>query len=163
MLWLLRPLMKAGPRWVLVLDGGQAGVAPEVHETVRRLARLVTIAQYRSRIRLVLLDYLSAPPGAGVMAFLTEKLPGVKYADLMTETLPPATDIRAEDLLPCLQAWDHRRQKDGLPRVTAAELSKLADGLLARAPAEGKARLAALHNDLVLLVDMLAAGLDGAH
>jgi hypothetical protein len=161
-LWLLR-LMKPGPRWVLVLDGfGQQGVADEVHETVRLLARWVTVAQYRRRVRLVLLGYPPEIPGLETMLLLAEKLPNVKLADVLTETLPPAASICQRDLLPCLEAWNGLRRKQGLPGLADDELAKLADGLLARAPAGGKERLAALHLDLLMLLDLPGGGPDGA-
>lgn len=159
-LWLLR-LMKPGPRWVLVLDGfGQQGVADEIHETVRLLARWVTVAQYRKRIRLVLLGYPPEIPGLATMLLLAEKLPNVKLADVLTEMLPPAASIRRDDLMPCLEAWNGLRGKQGLPGLADDELAKLADGLLARAPAAGKERLARLHYDLLMLLDLPGGGLD---
>jgi hypothetical protein len=161
-LWLLR-LLKPGPRWVLVLDGfGQQGVADEIHETVRLLARWVTVPQYRKRMRLVLLAYPPEIPGVETMLLLAEKLPNVQLADILTETLPPATAISQADLLPCLEAWDGLRRRQGLPGLAADELAKLADGMLARAPAAGKERLSALHHDLLMLLDMPDGGPDGA-
>ena len=119
-LWLLQ-LMKPSLRWVLVLDGfGQPGVADEVHETVRLLAHRVTMVSYRKRMRLVLLDYPPDFPGPLPVADLAEKLPGVKLADLLTETLPTASGICKDDLLPCLRAWNGLRVSLGL-NGTAAE------------------------------------------
>jgi hypothetical protein len=150
-LWLLGPLMKSGPRWVLVFDGfGQGGVAPEVLETIQRLSSLVaTVPRYRNRIRLVLLDH---PPDWS----------GMRRADVLAEKLPPAAGICQGDLLPCLEAWDALRQTQGMAGIPASELGKLADNLLARAPASGKGRLAALHNDFLMLLDMPEGGPDGA-
>ena len=163
-LWLLRPLMAPGPRWLLVLDGfGQDGVAPEVHETIQRLARQVaTVPLYRNRIRLVLLGYPPVVPGLPVTDLLTAKLPGVTQASLLTETPAPAAGIAERDLLPCLEAWDALRRAEGLPGMAADELVKLAGGLLARAPAAGKERLAVLHTDLLSLLDPAEGALDGA-
>lgn len=161
-LWLLR-LLKPGPRWVLVLDGfGQEAVPNEVHEVVRLLARSVTKAQYRRRVRLVLLDYPPVIPGLAPMSLLAETLPGVPLADILTETLPPVTALGQADLLPCLQAWDRLRMKQGMAGLADDELAKLADGLLAKAPPSGKARLERLHYDLLMLLEMPGRGLDGA-
>jgi hypothetical protein len=159
-LWLLE-LMKPGPRWVLVLDGfGQPGVADELHETVRLLAHRVTMVPYRKRMRLVLLDYPPGFPGPLPVADLAAKLPGVKLADLLTETLPTASGICRGDLLPCLQAWNGLRVSLELDGLEADELAKVADGLLAKAPASGKERLEELHYQLLLLLDLPDGGLD---
>lgn len=161
-LWLLR-LLKPGPRWVLLLDGfGQAAVANEVHETVRLLARSATRVQYRSRVRLVLLDYPAEIQGMAPESLLTDQLPGVLLADVLTETLPPAAAISQADLLPCLKAWDCLRMKQGRPGLTENQLATLADGMLANAPAAGKERLTRLHHDLRMLLEMPDGAFDGA-
>jgi len=149
-LWLLGQLMSTGHLWVFVLDGfGQPQLHPEVHGTIQSLAYHVTTAQFRRRIRLVLLDY-------------PHPLPKVSPADILTETLPPAANICRADLMPCLESWDDLRRQRGLVGVALCELYKLADGMLTKAPAEGKDRLEALNAELVKLLDLPGGGLDGA-
>jgi len=149
-LWILQRLMSAGGLWVLVLDGfGQPRLRLELHETIQSLAYQVTVAQYRRRIRLVLLDY-------------PHPLPHVSGADILTEALPPAANICRADLMPCLESWGDLRRQRGLVGVASGELYRLADGMLTKAPPEGKDRLQALNAELVKLLDLPAGGLDGA-
>jgi hypothetical protein len=95
------------------------------------------------------------------VADLAMKLPGVKLADLLTETLPTASGICRGDLLPCLRTWNALRVSLGLGGLAAGELANLADALLAKAPASGKARLEALHDQLLKLLDMSDEGFHG--
>ena len=149
-LWLLQQLMRTGDLWVLVLDGfGQPQLHPEVHETIQSLAYQVTVGQYRRRIRLVLLDY-------------PHPLPQVSPADMLRETLSPAAHIGQADLMPCLESWDTLRREGGLVGIASGELHKLADGIIAKAPPEGKDRLETLNAELVKLLDLPGGGFDGS-
>ena len=149
-LWLLKQMMINDGLWLVVLDGfGQRPLDGEVVGTIEELARRVPTAQYRHRVRLVLLDY-------------PHSLDGVSPVDMIKETLPPASGICRADLLPCLEAWDGLRRKNGRTGAAAGQLHQLADGMLGKAPREGKNRLEALHDELVKLLALPLGGLDGA-
>lgn len=148
--WLLRQMIANDGLWLVVLDGfGQRPLGDGVAETIEKLAELVTIGQYRRRIRLVLLDY-------------PHELPEVSPADVLEEALLPAAGICRADLEPCLAAWDAERRKHGLTGVAAGRLAELAEEILGKAPPEGKERLRALNYQLVALRNMPGGGLDGA-
>jgi hypothetical protein len=140
--WLLREMMRSAGLWIVALDGfGQRPLNDEVRETVEDLAYRVTVGQHRRRVRLVLLDY-------------PHPLPNVSAADVLEETLPAAASIRQADLMPCLQAWDGLRRRNGLVGVASGELSKLAHDMIEQAPTAGKARLATLNAQLIELLGM---------
>jgi hypothetical protein len=89
-------------------------------------------------------------------------LPGVSPLDVLKETVGPAANISRIDLMPCLLAWNHLREEQGLAGALAGELHQLADGMLGKAPQDGKDRLETLNAELVKLLDMPGGGLDGA-
>jgi hypothetical protein len=125
--------------WLVVLDGfGQNELNPEVRATIEELAVRVPTGQYRLRIRLVLLDY-------------PQLLPNVSPADILEESLPLSDTIARADLGPCLEAWDAERMQRGMTGMAAGELEKLADGMLGRAPLNGKERLEVLNTELTKL------------
>lgn len=140
--WLLRQMMTNAGLWLVALDGfGQRPLNDEVRETVEDLAYRVTVGQHRRRVRLVLLDYPHA-------------LPNVSPADILEETLPAAASICQADLMPCLEAWDGQRRRNGLIGVAAGELSKLAHDICGQAPTAGKGRLMTLNAQLIELLGM---------
>lgn len=135
-LWVLKQMMKRPGRWLVAFDGfGQRELNPEVRETIEALAVRVPVGQHRRRIRLVLLDY-------------PQQLPGVSPADVLEETLPPAAGVVRADLEVCLEAWDAERKRERSLGLADGQLTKLADGILGRAPRTGKARLEVLNAEL---------------
>ena len=138
--WMLRHLM-ADPgqsQWWLVLDGfGQAGLNPEVGETIGALAGLVPRGAYPDRVRLILLDY-------------PRPLPDYIGDSVLEENLPPAAAIVPNDLKPCLRAWDAERARQGKRQLAAEEqdLAKLAAGIVGQLPPTGKQRLVVLNKKL---------------
>jgi hypothetical protein len=140
--WLLRQMMNNDGLWLVVLDGfGQRPLTEEVREAVEELAHRVTVGEHRQRIRLVLLDY-------------PHTLPNVSVADVLEEKLTPSAAIGRADLLPCLEAWDDLRRKNGLAGIAPEELPRVANDLVDRAPADGKPRLETLNAWLTDLLGM---------
>jgi hypothetical protein len=128
--------------WVVVLDGfGQRPLNDEVRETIEVLAARVPSAQYRRRVRLVLLDY-------------PHVLPQVSDADVLSETLPFPADVGQAEVEQCLVGWNALRQARGLPMVEQAGLLDLATTLMGEAPAKGKGRLEVLNHKLADLLGM---------
>src|SRR5439155_15500972 len=140
--WILRQIMAQEGQWIIVLDGfGQAGLNPEVRLTIEALASMIPKGQFRKRVRMVLLDY-------------PHTLPSVTASDFLEEVLPPAATVRREDLEPCIRDWDAKRRTEGRSGLPAAELLDLAQGMIERAPLDGKARLESLNQDLVKLLEL---------
>lgn len=135
--WILRQLMSRPPaKWLIVLDGfGQKELFAEVRDTINELAWMIPSGQYRSRIRLILLDY-------------AYELHKVSPADFLEENLQPAHAVALEDLTPVLTAWNAERTRQGRQGMIPGELDKLAIGMLQQAPTEGKVRLQALNDSL---------------
>jgi hypothetical protein len=130
-------LMVRPSRWIVVLDGfGQPDLNPEVRETIEAIAFTIPNGVFRDRVRLVLLDY-PAP------------LPGVSPADILEETLAPASQIADTDLVPVVTAIGRRREAEGRAGIDPAGIPQVAAQLVAQAPAAGRARLEALHQSLL--------------
>jgi hypothetical protein len=137
---LLGHVMSRSGRWIIVLDGfGQSGLQQEVRETIEAIAGLIPTGQYRRRVRLVLLDYPHA-------------LPNVSSADVLEEVLSSADSLTRADLEPCIVEWDAKRREAGCKGIPPREIFKLAEGMIQRAPATGKARLESFNDDLSKLL-----------
>jgi hypothetical protein len=141
--WVLTQIMSKPGRWIIVLDGfGQDDLNPEVRETIEALAFMIPGGQYRQRVRLVLLDYAAA-------------LPSVSAADVLEEVLKPSANLTKADLEPCILEWDDQRRTSGSAGLPPEQIGELAAGIIARAPAAGKARLEFFNQNLINLQELV--------
>lgn len=140
--WILRNAMKQAGMWIFVLDGfGQNYVKPEVKELVQLLAKWISTGEYRKRLRLVLIDYI-------------EPIPQPLPAEIMEEVTPLAESLGTQDLVQCLVAHNARMRALRRVEIEEAGLPRIADDILRRAPASGKARLQFVYDELVALASM---------
>ena len=127
--FVLTRLMARPFRWILVLDGfGQPDVKAEVREAVEALAASIASSDYRDRIRMVLLDY----PG---------NLPEVSTIDILEEELVAAAAIAEPEIGAVVAAIGRLRTAEGRAALPEAEIPVVAQGIVAGAPPNGKARL----------------------
>jgi hypothetical protein len=130
--WILRSAMRQPGRWVLVLDGyGQRDVKKEVLDLIQVLAQEVTGGEYRQRIRLVLID---DEDGA-------TRTPTLRSAEILDEELSPAAALASKELLECLAAHNVRQNLRGGIQIDPDEFGAIVADILANVPADGKARL----------------------
>ena len=129
-------LLSTGSKWVVVLDGFGQELRQEVSDTIGLLAATVPTGEFRSSLRLVLVDYPR------------ERLTDVSAADILEETLIPASQVTADELRPALLEIAAARERAGRPSMEADVPDALAR-ILGNVPADGKERLAKLNEQLM--------------
>jgi hypothetical protein len=78
----------------------------------------------------------------------------VSAADVLEEVLQPPGNVTANHLELCISEWNELRVKNGKGSLPGSQLSKLAEGIVERAPERGKARLEFLNNELRHLLEV---------
>ncbi len=139
--WIIKTAGKKPGMWVLILDGfGQKLVRSEVTELVQKLAQQILEPEISKRMRLVLLDY-DLPLG---------DLESTWKAKTVDDAAPDPSSIKSEHLVECLNAHNERMRREGRVNkvIAPGEIARLADDLLARAPADKTLRLKALYDEL---------------
>ena len=135
--FVLGRLLNNGAQWVIVLDGFGQELKAEVRETIGMLATFIAETQFKSGIRLVLIDY--------PRALLPDTL---SAANILEESLVPAKQIVADDIRPALLAIAKRRADAGKTPIPEADLAPALDRILGQAPPSGKKRLEKLNEGL---------------
>jgi hypothetical protein len=140
--WLLARIRQRAGKWIIVLDGfGQEGLKPEVRAFIESLASLLQRIEYKLRIRLVLVDY-------------PHKLPQLTPLEIIEDQVQPPEQVTSSDLEPCIREWDRQTKAAGKPGVPDTEISALAQGIIQKVPAGGKARLIELNQQLQKLLTL---------
>lgn len=140
--WILRHAMRQQGLWIFILDGfGQRDVKPEVKELIQLLAAHVSTGEYRRRLRVILIDN-------------RDVIPRVMPADMMDEEIRDATQVSRDEIIECLLAHNVRMRELNRREIEATALGTIADDILHRAPAKGKARLRFVYDELLALTVM---------
>jgi hypothetical protein len=118
--FLLRTIKKQPGMWLFVLDGfGQKDVHPDVKDLIEILATKCVLPEYRSKMRLVLVNYDDDFESILPAAIVDDDIP-----------LPSVSHV---DLVECLAQLNELRGKEGLPSMEG--LPAIATAMLAAAPA----------------------------
>src|ERR1700675_2244285 len=134
--WVLNSAIQTPGMWIYVLDGfDQRDVLPETRDLVQLLAQEISAGEFRKHFRMILIDYRAS-------------VRNVLEARILSEEIPDPPLITEDHLLDCLVAhYTEHPPTDGLC-ADKDELRKVAQALLAQAPASGRARLHTLYTKL---------------
>jgi hypothetical protein len=74
--------------------------------------------------------------------------------EIIEDQVQPPEQVTSSDLEPCIREWDRQTKAAGKPGVPDTEISALAQGIIQKVPAGGKARLIELNQQLQKLLTL---------